>query len=253
MPPASLDVGPDGSVGVIWTSAHEADDRNVYFAESTDDGASYGTNYRVHQVVTNTQKEPAITYDAFGVIHVCWQTQIESWDYDIQYAFSDNHGVTFSEPERVNDDPPGSMHAQAEVDIIDDPAGGLLAIWMDPRQAFDENVFFASSAAAMGIDNGWENDLSAGDGSDNAPLASNPVHIFPNPMRTGTWLRARAATLYDVRGRLVRHLRGGGESGRRLIHWDGRDLRGRPVAPGAYFVRLETERGPETRRVIVTP
>ena len=39
-------------------------------------------------------------------------------------------------------------------------------------------------------------------------------------------------------------------AGWRDVTWDGRDQRGRPVAPGAYFYRLQTEDGTRVRRLV---
>ncbi len=86
----------------------------------------------------------------------------------------------------------------------------------------------------------------------------------PNPFSTGTWIefvlpetgsagsltlsgpksgrRARTdLTIYDVRGRAVKHLFGGElPPGRHRCAWDGRDDRGKPVASGVYFYRVQS-------------
>ena len=46
-------------------------------------------------------------------------------------------------------------------------------------------------------------------------------------------------SLYDARGRLIRHLEKAERSpGYYVRQWDGRDEHGRPVSSGAYFARL---------------
>ncbi|MGH7730250.1 MAG: FlgD immunoglobulin-like domain containing protein [Candidatus Eiseniibacteriota bacterium] len=60
--------------------------------------------------------------------------------------------------------------------------------------------------------------------------------------------------LYDVSGHQVRHLASGRlPAGEHARVWDGRDARGRQVAPGIYFVRLRTDHAALTRKVLMTP
>ena len=80
----------------------------------------------------------------------------------------------------------------------------------------------------------------------------------PNPFGPVTRIRfdmPRAGTVnvsvYDVRGRRVRVLADGQrDAGTFVEDWWGRDERGRAVAAGVYFVRLETRAGVETRKVV---
>jgi len=66
--------------------------------------------------------------------------------------------------------------------------------------------------------------------------------------------RASAARLrvYDAAGRLVRTLHDGpAEAGAGLLRWDGRDGRGRAVADGVYFCRLEAAGRTLTRKLLL--
>lgn len=57
--------------------------------------------------------------------------------------------------------------------------------------------------------------------------------------------------VFDVSGRRVRRLAEGRLSaGAQRFTWDGRDEGGRRVAAGAYWIRLDTDRGGDTRRII---
>ncbi len=80
----------------------------------------------------------------------------------------------------------------------------------------------------------------------------------PNPFNPATLLRYDLASpqrvrlnLYDASGRLVRTLVDGPrEAGRHETVWRGEDARGRRVAAGVYFARLETGRdGASTRKL----
>jgi flagellar hook assembly protein FlgD len=74
----------------------------------------------------------------------------------------------------------------------------------------------------------------------------HPPH--PNPFNPVTTIRYELPThalvnlnVYDVAGRLVKRLVGGGvaEVGRHTVTWDGKNEEGRSVAAGVYLCRLE--------------
>jgi flagellar hook assembly protein FlgD len=57
--------------------------------------------------------------------------------------------------------------------------------------------------------------------------------------------------VYDITGRLVRHVLAGTLSaGDHEVEWDGRDAWGVKAAPGAYVVRLSTADWSETGKVL---
>ncbi|MBD3237200.1 MAG: hypothetical protein GF330_10880 [Candidatus Eisenbacteria bacterium] len=66
MPAASLDVGPQGCIGVAWTSGHADELGDVYFAESIDGGASFGPNFLVTETHQGIQELPDLCYDDRG-------------------------------------------------------------------------------------------------------------------------------------------------------------------------------------------
>jgi hypothetical protein len=81
--------------------------------------------------------------------------------------------------------------------------------------------------------------------------------LAPNPFRAATVARlalprggALRVRVWDARGRLVRSLVDErADPGFRSVEWDGRDGRGRPVASGVYFLRVEAEAGSVTRTI----
>jgi flagellar hook assembly protein FlgD len=80
----------------------------------------------------------------------------------------------------------------------------------------------------------------------------NPVRIearlaFDLPQRADVRL-----AVYDAAGRLVRNLvQSRMPPGRHVVAWDRRDERGRRVGSGSCFVRLRTEAGSSTRRLVL--
>ena len=80
----------------------------------------------------------------------------------------------------------------------------------------------------------------------------------PNPSRLATEVAfavpARGPVevqVYDVTGRLVRTLaRDSFEAGSHSLRWDGRGDAGEQTAAGVYFVKLRTEQGSSTQKLV---
>lgn len=237
-------------MGVVWTSGHEDEVNDVYFAESIDRGVSYGINSRVHESSTGAQQEPAIAYDSLGVIHVLWEdAQAPAWDSDIHYAFSSDIGRDFSDPERVNDDPPEPPNCQDMVAT----AGlgtGAVAVWLDSRENMEENVFSAGPAPSSGV---TEKELwSRPDGLWSGPSHAGSIQsVLPTVTRRGSWFRAPSASIFDSQGSLVRRILSSRVAADGWLYWDGRDGSGLRVAPGTYFVRMAFSSGTKTGRIIL--
>ena len=82
--------------------------------------------------------------------------------------------------------------------------------------------------------------------------------MSPNPVRTSAEVEfaipGRGPVklhVYDVSGRLVRTLVDGAlDPGTHRVRWDGRTEAGAVSATGVYFLRLETEQGISSRKVV---
>ena len=92
--------------------------------------------------------------------------------------------------------------------------------------------------------------------------ATTATHLLPNrpnPFNPATEIHfelARAErvriAVYDVTGRLVAGLEDGPRAaGAHHVTWNGRDAAGRGVPSGAYYVRLETARTRDTRKIML--
>ena len=87
---------------------------------------------------------------------------------------------------------------------------------------------------------------------------------FPNPFNPETWIPYTLADdtevnvrIYDVEGKLVRHLDIGYQrsgqyiSREKAIYWDGRDQLGESVSSGVYFYTLKADGFSDTRRMVI--
>lgn len=87
------------------------------------------------------------------------------------------------------------------------------------------------------------------------------LFVAPNPATAGPIVHVDLATagrvrvvVYDVRGRVVRHLFDGGmPAGSRLVPWDRRNDFGELVPAGVYVVKLEESRGARTESITLMP
>lgn len=90
-----------------------------------------------------------------------------------------------------------------------------------------------------------------------APSYGLAVSAFPNPSRAQVSLGFRAldgdpleVNVFDVRGRLVRHVLAGAGTGTwAAATWDGRDENGQPAADGVYFLCAHSSEGTRSLRL----
>ncbi len=82
------------------------------------------------------------------------------------------------------------------------------------------------------------------------PNPFNPIALIAFRLETAGSARL---TIYDLQGRAVRTLGGGGvlEAGRHEAMWDGRDDRGRHVPAGTYLCRLVAGGQADSRRLVL--
>ena len=96
------------------------------------------------------------------------------------------------------------------------------------------------------------------------PTKTRLLANYPNPFNPETWIPYQLAkpadvtlTLYDIQGRVVRHLdlghqRAGIYQNRsRAAYWDGRNAQGEPVASGVYFYTLTAGDFSATRKMFI--
>lgn len=83
--------------------------------------------------------------------------------------------------------------------------------------------------------------------------------ITPNPMMTQTTINFQLITeqhvslsIYDIAGKLVRTLiTGHQQAGSHEVTWDSKDTRGKHVASGVYFVKLEAGDNTATEKLLL--
>ena len=94
------------------------------------------------------------------------------------------------------------------------------------------------------------------------PLAFSLSSNYPNPFNANTFMILTisgqnpvpaALKIYNILGQEVRTLMEGTVTpGSRVVVWDGKDERGRELASGVYFARLQVGNFAHTRKLILT-
>lgn len=96
----------------------------------------------------------------------------------------------------------------------------------------------------------------------NTDLVQSPitqVQVFPNPFNPNTTIRFHnpqtqdvKVNIYNLRGQKVCELqRGSLASGMQSLQWQGRDDKGRPVASGIYFAKIESKKSSQSIKMIL--
>jgi hypothetical protein len=137
-----LSVGTDGAIHAAWTDERSGH-RDIYYAKSTGDGATWSRNVRVNDdVVAADQNYPTLAVDEQGHVHIAWEDN-RNGNYDIYYAHSTGVGETFSVNRRVNDDSgQGNQYLPA---IALGPDGSLHLAWQDGRSTSSYDIYSAYS------------------------------------------------------------------------------------------------------------
>jgi hypothetical protein len=178
-----------------------------------------------------------LAIDATGRVHVSLMLcDLVEYEYNTYYAYSADHGLTWSERELVNDVTAG---LQVDPNIAVDSAGYAYVVWQDCRNNRNEIWFSTNNTMSL---------------ADTLALTRPPIlRCTPSPFRTRVTIHtdATAIAVLDAAGRLIRSFSSEERHfhGLRTLVWDGRDEHGRPSPAGVYLVR--TASGPPAGSRIV--
>jgi hypothetical protein len=138
-------VGRNGELYIAWTSY---DKSAIMLDVSTDGGASFGTDHEVISVyqpstalagAINAYSSPHMDADISngiysGRVYIAFMDRRNGQrDFDIWLISSDNMGLTWTEPVRINDDQPNNGRDQFHPWLTVDNLGIVTAVWLDRR------------------------------------------------------------------------------------------------------------------------
>ena len=137
----SLAVDDNGYIYTVWT-----DERNghpdIYFARSTDNGATFDANIKVNDDVL-TATHPALAIDGSGNILVVWQDE-RNGNPDIYFARSADSGATFGANVRVDDTGLAIGVQSAPVIGVHQGSNSIYVVWIDERDGA-KHIYSAKS------------------------------------------------------------------------------------------------------------
>ncbi|MFH0816636.1 MAG: Ig-like domain-containing protein [Methanobacteriota archaeon] len=127
----SVSIGANGDIGVAWWEARNGGTPNIYYANSTDGGATFAQDTRLSGG-GGAKFDPSIALDEKGVGHVAWHDERDKDitgyldRFDIYYGRSDSPGVNV----RVNATAVDVQQQSADIDVSKN--GSTVAIvWVE--------------------------------------------------------------------------------------------------------------------------
>ena len=176
----NLSTGPNGEVYAAWGiyDGWPQDEKSIGFAKSLDGGETWETSYRIINNIKGIRQSkvpqnmrvnsfPSMAVDVSGgskngTIYVVWTNvgvpgQNSGSDRDVYLIKSDDIGVTWSEPIRVNQDEIGQGKSHYLPWIAVDPSNGTVSvIWYDNRNTDSNKSAEAWVATSNDAAETWE-------------------------------------------------------------------------------------------------
>ena len=234
----SLTADYKGRVHLVWRDSRDGDSE-IYYKEYRPGIGWDAADTRV-TVNTATQSEPSVDADPQSNVYVVWTDQRNgSSNPDIFYE-ERKAGIWQPEVALVSATSDTTNSVQQFPAITHDGEATTYVAWTDHRlpatSGKNREVFYK---VGTGLVTGVEAEVT--------PPMTRLLRNYPNPFNPATRIvfrldRDAQATLrvFDVHGRLVRTLVDSYlAAGPRTVEWDGRDDRGRPLASGTYYMRLQ--------------
>ncbi len=197
----------------------------------------------IYSTFTNGSK---LAIDPSGTVHIGLMFDSrELMVWGIWYAFSTDHGITWSEREEVCNLP---TVAQWDPNIAVDTAGHAYVVWQDMRNDKAEIWFSTSNLTALAEGRA-------------APHASRPaLRVSPSPFTHSTTIRLSGplavpvsrVLVFDATGRCVRKFPASDIRRDASLTWDGADATGQRCPAGVYVIRADVDdHPPACARVIL--
>src|SRR5437660_684211 len=136
----------DKQTGAIYVSW--ADSRNgnpdIYFANSTDGGKTWGTNHRINDNTDSSQQYMVdLAVDGTGKVHAAWEDR-RNGNWNIFYSNSTDGGQTWNTNVRVSsEDTPGTLDRPGDYFALEaGPNDYVYVVWTDGRGP-DYDIYYA--------------------------------------------------------------------------------------------------------------
>jgi len=236
-------------VFVTWVDNSFNGSWDIKAVRSTDGGTSWGTPFVVNDSTDGGQCKGWAHFDVYGGLHVIyyhtpdWPVDSATSLFSLRYQYSADSGATFYPSIRISDTASISHDRfLGEYHVIQSDSQYLYAIWTDGRNGDDNDLYFSKAlltdVATMEYTSPTYNDSLA---LFHVPTIWNGkvvLEITQQPYPVDI-------KIYDVLGRVVRHLFTGTVLSPMQMTLESKDF---PV--GILFLHGETEHGSEVTKVV---
>ncbi len=159
-------VTPDGRVHVVWA---ESKSGALYQATSTDQAATFDEPRKL--LDTERPGFPSVAVDRTGgphdgTVYVAWWDNLDGTGSDVWLIKTMDNGTTWTDPVRVNQDPPGSENSRFYTTITVEPDGAVAILYMDERNAAGGGQYSAYVARSTDGGRSWNETRLAGEATD---------------------------------------------------------------------------------------
>jgi hypothetical protein len=171
---ASIAVEVGGIVHVAWEDTRNSDS-DIYYARSTDDGLSFGTNVRINDdLTTEGQGTPSVAVEDGEFVHIAW-ADARDGGWDIYFTASPDSGTSFLPNKKVNDDNL-KKNLQTRPSVAAEDGGFFHVAWKDSRNKPSGLLYDVMHAEGKVSRLYYEWDM--GDGS---PVVNDVIvsHVYP--------------------------------------------------------------------------
>jgi hypothetical protein len=246
---SSIAVDHDSNVYVDWW-----DYKNSPYAWTGSifirNGASNGATWDTIQNITTLYRARISDIAAFSNdVHVVWMDQRDypgsPFDsFEIYYRYSSNKGNTWGPETRLTNDPHQSTTPRLAAD-----SGFVYLVWADNRDLdsiwYGYEVYFKRGDYIPGVEMkktmfplGWVFQVFPS-------LSRDKIWCYYNFSESENWVIG----IYDILGREIQQYAGSGREGQ--VIWDSKEVRGKEVRSGVYFIRLQVEKKSYQQKVII--
>ncbi len=249
---ASMDLGPDGTVFVVWTEARYGQyDTDIFLSKSTDAGVTWSRSVLVNDRagIGANQYEPHVAIDDKGYIHVAWIECIPFGSMtNAYYTISTDNGNSWQEPNLVVTDIVYTITPSVpySLSLACDTASYGYVGWSYMFGVNALNFFSTNCPFHVGIE-------------ENASIKRSPVRlqIFPNPFSGSIRIKfdpvqasvKNELKIYNIAGKLVKQFSRLSYRQPGQVTWLGEDDYGNKLPCGVYLLRFQSGEYIETRNM----
>ena len=220
---------------------------DIFHRASRDTGKTWGA---IDSLTVEHRAKASSIVAQRDTLHLAWEDDRvqPNTNQEIYYRMSTDLGRTWGSVERLTYVDENAMFPSLSVgDTF------LHLVWTDSRPdtiASYRQIYYKRKTL---FPSGVEGSISFKLGRTEAIL-----RVFPNPSKSSFWIYSSACgiSIYDMSGRLVRHLvstpKANSQKPIAVFLWDGRDDSGREVRSGEYFIQMKSSKGVKvTKKVTV--